>query len=195
MSVMIVGLVLFLGVHLVPTAPALRARLVASLGERPYRGIFALISAVGLVLIVVGYRMRPEPVQLFSPVPAAHAAAPVIVTLAFVLLASANMRTHIRSTLKHPMLLGLMLWAGVHLLANGDLTGTVLFGSFFAYALAALVSAARRGAIKVFAPTWKHDVIAVASALVLAYLTMVFHPSIFGTGPVASAFSSPLPDS
>jgi uncharacterized membrane protein len=107
------------------------------------------------------------------------------VTLAFVLFAAANMRTHIRRTLRHPMLLGLMLWSGVHLLANGDLTGTILFGSFLAYSVVDLVSATQRGAVKLFVPTWKHDVIAVVGGLVLAYLTIRFHPSVFGTGPVA----------
>jgi uncharacterized membrane protein len=107
------------------------------------------------------------------------------VTIAFVLFAAANLRTHIRRTLGHPMLLGLMLWSGVHLLANGDRAGTILFGSFLAYSIVALVSSISRGAKKPFVPTLKHDVIAIVSGLVLAYLTIHFHPAVFGTGPVA----------
>jgi uncharacterized membrane protein len=184
MTAMIAGLVLFLGVHLIPMMPRLRARLTARLGEKRYRGLFAAISALGLLLIIAGYRMRPERVQLFEPWPAARAAAPLLVAIAFVLFAAANMRTHIRRSLRHPMLIGLLLWSGVHLLANGDLTGTILFGSFFVYAIADLISATRRGAVKSFAPAWTHDAIAVAAGVGLAYLTMRVHPALFGTGAV-----------
>jgi uncharacterized membrane protein len=185
MIIMIAGLVLFIGIHLVPTGPALRARLMAGLGDKPYRAFFALIAALGLVLIIAGYHMRPERVQLFAPFPAARGAAPVLVTIAFVLFAAANMKTHIRSTLRHPMLIGLMLWSGVHLLANGDLAGTILFGSFFAYSIIAIISATRRGSGKVLIPDWKHDLIAVAAGLALSYLTIRLHPLVFGTGLVA----------
>jgi uncharacterized membrane protein len=185
MTIMIVGLVLFIGIHLVPTAPALRARLVARLGDKGYRALFAIISALGLVLIIAGYHMRPERVQLFAPFPGARAAAPVLVTIAFVLFAAANMKTHIRSMVRHPMLIGLMLWSGVHLLANGDVAGTILFGSFFAYSIIALISAVQRGTAKALTPEWKHDLIAIAAGLVISYLTIRFHPAIFGTSPVA----------
>ena len=184
MVMLICGLVLFLGVHLVPTSTALRARLVLRLGDGPYRGLFSLVSAVGLALIVAGWWTRPERVQLFAPLASARAAAPLVVTIAFVLFAAANMRTHIRAAIRHPMLIGLLLWSGVHLLANGDLAGTVLFGSFFGYSILDLVSAARRHAVKPFVPSWTHDAIAVIASVALAVLVMHFHPQIFGTGRV-----------
>jgi uncharacterized membrane protein len=83
------------------------------------------------------------------------------------------------------MLTGLIIWSAVHLLANGDLAGTVLFGSFLAYGIVALVSAVQRRAVKTFTPTWKHDAIAVAAGIGLAYLVIRFHPALFGTGAVA----------
>ena len=184
MSLMIVGLVLFIGIHLVPLAPSLRASLVLRLGDNPYRGVFSLIAAIGLVLIMVGYYMRPERVQIFEPLGTARAVSPLVVTIAFVLFACANMRSHIRRTLRHPMLLGLMLWSGVHLFANGDRTGTVLFGSFLVYSIVALISAINRGAVKVFVPTVKHDLIAIVAGVGLSYLTMRFHPWLFGTPAV-----------
>lgn len=185
MAVMIAGLVLFLGIHLVPVSQPLRTRLVARLGAKPYRAFFSVVAGLGLVLIIAGYWMRPDRVQLFAPFAAARAAAPALVTIAFVLFAAANMKTHIRRIVRHPMLIGLMLWSGVHLLANGDLAGTILFGSFFAYSVVALVSAIARGSVKVFVPTLKHDVMAVAGGVILSYLTIRFHAVIFGTGPVA----------
>ncbi len=184
MALMVLGLVLFLGIHLLPTAPGVRAAIAMSMGDKPYRGVFSLVSAVGLVLIVIGYRIAPNGVPLFAPLAAAKAAAPVLVTLAFVLLAAANMRTHIRAAVKHPMLIGLLVWSGVHLAANGDLAGTILFGSFFVYSIIALVSAIRRHAVKPFVPAWKHDAIAVITAVVVAWLTMRFHGAFFGVPAV-----------
>lgn len=184
MTLMVLGLVLFIGMHLVPTAPSLRARLAATLGERPYKGLFAIVSAAGLVLIVIGWPGTPERVALFTPVPAARAASPLVVTLAIILFAAANLNAHIRATLRHPMLIGLLLWAGVHLLANGDVAGTVLFGSFAVYALVAIASAESRHAIKPVLPTWKHDAIAVGAGLLISYLVMRFHSQLFGTPSV-----------
>ena len=184
MTLLVLGLVLFLGIHLLPIASALRADIAARMGDNGYRGAFSLISAIGLVLIVIGYRMAPNDVRLFAPVPAARAIAPVLVPLAFVLFAAANMRTHIRAALKHPMLIGLLLWSGVHLCANGDLAETVLFGSFFAYSIVDLLSALKRHTVKPFTPAWKHDAIAIASGLLLAWLTVHFHGAIFGVQAV-----------
>ena len=185
MTMMIAGLVLFLGLHLIPTVPAFRGSLIAKLGPNAYRALFAVGSALGLVLIVAGYWHRPPSVQLFEPYQAARTVAPLLVTLAFVLLASANMKTQIRKTVQHPMLLGLLAWSGVHLFANGDLAGTILFGSFFAYSIVALVSAIQRHAVKPFEPSWKFDAIAVTAGVAAAYLTLRLHPALFGTGPVA----------
>jgi uncharacterized membrane protein len=184
MWIMIVGLVLFLGIHLVPVVPRVRNRLVLQMGDRRYRGMFSIVAAVGLVLIIAGYWMRPDRVQLFTPSESARALAPSLVAAAFVLFAAANMPAHIRRALRHPMLIGLMLWSGVHLLANGDLTGTILFGSFLAYSIVDLVSVIARGDVKVFAPQWKFDAMALVGGLLAAYVTMHVHPWLFGTGPV-----------
>jgi uncharacterized membrane protein len=160
----------------------MRAGLAAQLGEGLYKGSFALVSAAGLVLIVAGWPGSPE--RVFAPIPVARAAAPVVVSIAIVLLAASHLKTHIRAWLRHPMLIGILLWSGVHLLANGDLAGTVLFGSFAVYALVAMLSAESRGAVKPVAPMWKHDAIALVVGLLVAYLVMRFHAQIFGTPPV-----------
>jgi uncharacterized membrane protein len=181
MSVLIAGLVFFLGIHLLPTATTLRGRLYSRLGEKRYKGVFALASFAGLALIVIGYRMAHDTTPWFAPVAAARAIAPYAMVLSFILFAAANMRTHIRQAVKHPMLLGLILWSGVHLLANGDARGTVLFGAFLAYGVIDLASALSRGATKSFAPAAKQDVIAVVAGTVIALLVMTFHRSLFGS--------------
>lgn len=185
MALLTVGFALFLGAHLVPTGPALRASLLARWGEPRYKGAFSLASLAGLVLIVVGYRMAGPGERVFAPLPVAIAIAPYAVTLAFILFAAANMRTHIRHCVRHPMLLGLLIWAGVHLLANGDTRGTVLFGAFVAYALVDLASAIHRHAVKTFTPTLRHDAIAVVSGTALALAVMTFHRLLFGPAVVS----------
>lgn len=184
MTTMVAGLVLFLGIHFVPTAPALRGRLVLRFGENAYRALFSLVSAAGLILIIAGYWIAPDDIQLFTPLAAAREAAPLVMTVAIVLLAAAKPRTHLRRAVRHPMLIGVILWAGAHLLANGDLAGTVLFASVLVWALVDLVSVIRRGAVKMFVPSWTHDAIAVSAGLALAWLTMRYHGMIFNTPPV-----------
>jgi uncharacterized membrane protein len=182
MSVMILGLVLFLGVHLVPVFTEVRAAAIGALGDKSYRGAFALASLIGFALIIWGYIRAAAYAgdYLFAPFPAAIAIAPYAVTLAIILFAAANMRGHIREKLQHPMLIGLILWSGVHLLANGDRRGTVLFGSFLAYGIVDLVSAIRRRAVKQFVAETRFDVIAIVAGLVVAVAFMLFHRMLFG---------------
>ncbi|MEO8344802.1 MAG: NnrU family protein [Betaproteobacteria bacterium] len=184
MTLLVVGLAVFLGIHLVPLFPSLRRALAARLGEGGYKGAFSLISAVGLVLIVMGFGRAPATERVFAPFPVAIAIAPLAMTLAFILFAAANMRGHLRKALKHPMLLGLLIWSSVHLLANGDLRGTVLFGGFLAYAVMDLVCASSRNATKTFMPEVKFDVMAIVGGIAVALGVMTFHRMLFGVGVV-----------
>lgn len=180
MAILIAGLLVFIGIHLVPVVPALRNSAAASLGENRYKGTFSLVSAAGLVLVVWGYASAPRGEQLFAPSALAKQLAPAAVALSFVLLAAANMRTHIRRALKHPMLLGIGLWAATHLLANGHAKATLLFGAFLTYVVIDLGSALARGATKPFAPAARHDAIAVGSGILLALVVMGAHRWLFG---------------
>jgi uncharacterized membrane protein len=185
MTLLVVGLIVFLGIHLLPVAPSLRDTLSSRVGANGYRGAFSLLSIAGLVLIVVGYRGAGPGEQLFAPLPAAIAIAPYAMVVSFVLLAAANMRTHIRKTLQHPMLLGVVIWAAVHLCANGDLRGTVLFGAVLAWALVDLASAISRHAVKSFEPVVRQDVIAIVAGILLALVVMIFHRTLFGVPAVS----------
>ena len=185
MSLLIAGLALFLGIHLLPAVPRARAAIVDRLGAARYKAAFSLASAVGLVLIVAGYAHSDARDRLFAPVPAAIALAPYAMTASFILFAAANMRGHLRRTLRHPMLIGLLIWSAVHLLANGDRAGTVLFGAFLAYAVVDLASAVSRRAVKAFELEPKYDLIAVGAGIVAALLVMTFHRVLFGVPVVA----------
>jgi uncharacterized membrane protein len=164
--------------------PEQRAALVARWGERRYRGGFSLVSAVGLVLIVAGYAYADKGPQLFAPLSAARAIAPWAMMLAFILFASSHAPSHLRAAVKHPMLIGILIWSAMHLAANGDLRGTALFGAFFAYAVIDLVSVLQRGAVTSFAPRPRADLISVGAGVVAALLLMFFHRVLFGTAVV-----------
>ncbi len=176
---------LFLGAHLVPALPDLRAALVRRLGEPRYKGALSLLSLLGLSLIIGGYALSAPGARLFEPSPTAIAMAPYAMTLAFILLAAANLRGHIRHSLKHPMLLGIAIWASIHLFANGDTRGTVLFGSFLGYAVLDLFSAVQRHAAKHFAPSTRYDLIAVVAGAIAAVAVMALHHFLFGVVAVA----------
>jgi uncharacterized membrane protein len=180
MALLITGLIIFFGVHLVPWAPALRGALVARLGERGYKGAFALIALAGFVLIIVG-KGRAEFVPLYEPPAWGGQVALPLVLLAFVVLPGAYMRANIKRYTRHPMLWGVTLWALAHLLANGDRVSVVLFGTFLVYSLADMVSANLRGArLSTARYPWTQD-LKVAVVGVIAYaLFVTLHPYLFG---------------
>jgi len=181
MTLLVSGLALFVVLHLVPSVPPLRAALVARMGAMPYRGAFSLIALASLVMVVWGFSIAPfEPV--YTPPGWGRDAAMGMVPIALALFAAANMATHIRAALRHPMLLGLLLWALAHLASNGDLRSVVLFGTFAAFAVVAAVSAVARGKRPTDerAPRIALDAAALASGLVAAGLLAYFHAELFG---------------
>src|SRR5581483_11812646 len=91
---------------------------------------------------------------------------------------------HLRATVKHPMLIAVALWATLHLFANGDTRGTILFVAFLAYVIVDLVSVTRRHAVAALEPRWRADVIAVVAGTVIALLVMTFHRVLFGPAVV-----------
>lgn len=184
MVLLTLGLAAFLGTHLVPVFPSLRAALERRWGEDRYKIYFSATAGIGLVLIAAGYALAPRGAQLFDPVAAATRLAPFAMSVSFILLAAANMRTHIRRALGHPMLLGVGIWAALHFLAGGHMKGCVLFGAFLAYVAIDLVSATVRASAKSFEPLAKHDVIAVAGGGLAALVVMAFHRLLIGVPAV-----------
>ena len=184
--VMILGLVLFFGVHTLTTQRGLRARVIASAGEGGYKIGYALVSAVGLALIVWGfarYRATGWIDVWYPPVALKHLTVALMLP-AVILVVASYIRGRIYTTLKHPMLTGIKLWAAAHLLANGDLGSIILFGSFLAWAVFDRISLRGRadaGAPPIPVGGIGNDLIAVAIGVV-AYLALafVFHPVVIG---------------
>ncbi|HMN36666.1 MAG TPA: NnrU family protein [Hyphomicrobium sp.] len=151
MMLMIVGLVIFLGIHLLPTSPEIRNGLANRLGPGMYRAIFSLISLGGFVVIVLGYhKMQLHPGKnpvLWDPPAFMRHITLALMLPSMILLVAAYVPSRIRTAVKHPMLMAVKLWALAHLLANGDLASILLFGSFLGYAAYDLVSVKARGAL------------------------------------------------
>jgi uncharacterized membrane protein len=184
--VMILGLALFLGVHTLTTQRTLRARVIASSGEGGYKIGYALVSLLGLALIVWGFAdYRATAMwELWTPPKALKHLTEALMLPAVILVVAAYIRGRIYTAVKHPMLSGVKLWAAAHLLANGDLGGIILFGSFLGWAVFDRISLKHRvdaGAPPIPVGGVGNDLIAVAVGLV-AYLALgfAFHPVVIG---------------
>ena len=184
MSLLIIGLALFIGTHLVPSSPSLRGAVTGAIGASGYKIGFSLISAAGLVLVVMGYARTPYE-QIFVPSETARLILPVAMAAAFVLLACAYAPGRIRRLVRHPMMAAVLIWSVLHLLANGDLASNVLFGTLAVWSVFAILSAERRGQklggdrIRPWA-----DAAAGAVGLVAFAIVLYAHESLFGASPI-----------
>ena len=187
MTVLILGLIIFIGVHLVPTSQPARAGLTSKLGEGGYKGAFSVASLIGFLLIVWGMglaRGSAADVHLWTPPAWTKHIAFALMWPAFVLLVAAYVPSHIRDKAKHPMLASIKVWALAHLIANGNLSGLLLFGGFLAWAVYDRISVKKRSALGPLGA--RHggvvqDVIVVVVGT-LAYLAMFRwgHPLLLG---------------
>jgi uncharacterized membrane protein len=192
LAVMILGLVLFLGIHTLPAQRELRARAIAEMGEGGYKLVYALISVLGIALIAWGFAHYRAAGMIDVWEGLVSSKALVIlkhITLALmlpavILVVAAFLRGHIYTSLKHPMLAGVKLWAAAHLLANGDLGSIILFGSFLGWAVFDRISLKRRadaGGPPIPVGGWGNDLIAVAVGIVVYLaLAFAFHPVVIG---------------
>jgi uncharacterized membrane protein len=192
LGVMILGLVLFLGVHSLTTQRDLRAQVIAMGGETAYKIGYALVSAAGLALIVWGFANYRATgwIDVWSPPTAFKHITVALMLPAVILVVASYVRGRIYTTLKHPMLAGVKLWAAAHLLANGDLGSIILFGSFLAWAVFDRISLKRRadpGAPPIPVGGPGNDLIAIAVG-VIAYLALAFafHPVVIGVPVVGT---------
>lgn len=147
MLILIAGLVLFLGVHsLRIVAEGWRTQLVATRGLNAYKGVYSLISLAGFALLVWGYGLaRQQPVVLWTPPTAMRHVAALLTLVSFVFLAAAYVpRNGIKARLRHPMVLGVKVWAAAHLLSNGTLADVLLFGGFLVWAVLSFRAARQR---------------------------------------------------
>jgi uncharacterized membrane protein len=188
MSLFIVGLVLFLGVHSVAiVAPAWRD---AHAAARPgaWKGAYSLVSIAGFALLVYGYGMaRQTPVVVWTPPAALRHLALLLMLPVFPLLLATYLPGRIKSFARHPMLLAVKLWATAHLIANGTLVDMILFGSFLAWAVLDRIAVKKRTAPRTVpgaSPSTLNDAIALAGGLAIYTVFLLWaHRWMIGVSP------------
>lgn len=185
MLILVLGIALFIGAHVFSTLRGLRGQVIEKYGMQAYKGAYSLVAGAGLLLIIWGFsRYRSEGlIQVWDPPAGMRHLAMPLVWFAFVAIASRRApASRIRGLLRHPTLVAVKAWALAHLLANGDLGGMLLFGSFLAFAVYDRIAVKRRGdsgAPRLDAFT-KGDAIAVGAGTAVFALILFLHPYLFG---------------
>jgi uncharacterized membrane protein len=185
MTPLILGLILFIGTHLVATARGFRAEFVLRMGEGAYKALFSVLSLAGVVLIAKGfgeYRQLGY-VEVWNPPVWTRHLALLLMWPAMICLVAAYVPGEIKRRLKHPMLVAVKIWALAHLLANGDLGSIILFGSILAWAVYDRISLKRReaiGQVKIAYGGRKNDIVAVVAGTVLYVVVGLLHPLLIG---------------
>jgi uncharacterized membrane protein len=191
MTLLVIGLILFLGVHSVRiVAEPWRSAMLARLGEGRWKGLYTLASAVGLTLIVVGYgAARQAPIDLWLPPLWTRHLAALLTLPAFVLLTAAYVPGNaIKARLGHPMLLGTQVWALAHLLANGRLADLLLFGGFLVWAVLALRAARERDRVAAVVRPQSGGaatlIVVIVGLVAWALFAFVLHLRLIGVAPL-----------
>jgi uncharacterized membrane protein len=192
MTTLLLGLLLFLGIHSISiVALGARERLAARLGPWPWKALYAAIAIAGFVLIIRGYAAaRLDPVVLYTPPTWLQHVALLLMLPVLPMLFAAYLPGRIKARLSHPMLAATKLWAVAHLLANGTLADVVLFGAFLAWAVADRISMKRRPGTRALPgapPSRWNDAIAVVLGLAAyAWLLVGGHLRLFGVSPLGA---------
>ena len=173
MTLLILGSILFLGSHMI-SAFGLCARVEAIGGHHAYMGLVTVLSVISLILIVMGYQQKSYQ-QVWMPLPSSYELAIYLMPIATILIVAGNIGRRI----KHPMLTGIAVWAFLHLVANGDLSSTIIFITFGGYAIY------RRVTLQPQAAEGKPiywDGLAIAIGLLVYGLFYYFHEALSGVG-------------
>jgi len=186
LPVLVLGLAVFIGTHALTIARGARAALIGRIGEAPFKIVYALLSLLGIVLIAWGfghYRATGW-IDVWHPPAWMRHVTVALMWPSIVLVVAAYSPGRIKTTLKHPMLVGVKLWAFAHLLSNGDLGSIVLFGGILAWAVVDRISLKRRtdpGGPPIPIGGWRNDLVAVVvGTLVYLALGFWFHPLVIG---------------
>jgi uncharacterized membrane protein len=190
MAILVAGLLLFFAPHSVRVfADGWRAELIQRMGPLPWKGVYALLSIAGFVLIVWGYGLaRQAPVELWSPPVWTRHVAALLTLPAFILIVAAYVPgTYMKAALGHPMVAGTKIWAFAHLVSNGRLADVLLFGAFMVWAIVLYASARkrdRRAGVSYTARGASRDAIAiVVGTAAWAAFAFFLHGPLIGVRP------------
>ena len=201
MTLLIAGLILFLGAHSTRIfADDWRTRTMVRIGEKPWKGLVTVISIIGFVLIVVGYgNARLDPVVLWVPPVWTRHLAILINLVAFISITAAYVpRNSIKSKFGHPMVAGVKAWSIAHLISNGNLADVILFGAFLAWSIVDFRNSRRRdraNGTTYPAGTMDRNVMTIViGTVVWAVFTLFLHVRLIGVAPLPmTSATSPEP--
>lgn len=189
MLILILGLIVFLGMHSVLIVqPDLGRDMAARHGESVWKGAYTVISIIGFLLIIYGYGLaRQNPSLLYVPPAGLRHLTHLLMLPVFILLFATYFPGHIKTLMRHPMLWATILWAVAHLLSNGTWADVLLFGGFLLWAVADLISMSKRPPKPV--PTLPakrfNDAICIIGGLIVYGLFFsVLHRWLFGVAPM-----------
>jgi len=186
LAVMIIGLAGFVGGHAFVAMRGERAALIARIGEKPYKALFSIVSLISIVLIAWGFASYRGTgyIVVWSPPAWTRHVTQLLVWPAMICIVAAYVPGDIKRVLKHPMLVGVKLWAFAHLISNGDLGSIILFGSILAWAVFDRITLKRRadaGAPPIPIGGRRNDFIAVVIGTIVYFaLGLWFHPWVIG---------------
>ncbi len=186
MTLLILGVLLFAVVHFIPLlTPSLKQRWAGCLGAVGYRVSFSLVVVGSIALMVVGWRCA-DAIGVYAPIAAIKTPALVLMLVSIVLMVVARRNSILRRLIRHPQLIGLLLWSIAHLLINGDSRSLVLFGGLGLWAIIEIMLINKRDGqwIKSAAPTWGAECLTLLIACAVFALLVLVHPYVAGV-PVA----------
>jgi uncharacterized membrane protein len=195
MLLLVAGIVLFLGIHLIRVvAPGFRQSMIDRLGQNAWRGLYSLASIATLVLLIYGFgAARQKTTVLYAPpLWMAHITLILMLIALICLAASLLPAGNIAVRTKHPMVLSVKIWAFAHLLANGDIASVLLFGAFLAWGVVLRIALKRREragelTLRPFV-SGKYDIQAIViGSIAWALIIWKLHEWIIGVSPLAMA--------
>lgn len=186
MTLLVLGVILWAAVHLMPSAfRSLRTQIIHKVGEIPYKGMFASMIILSLVLIVMGWRSI-EPNALYIPPAWAGSVTMLLMINAFVLFVVAQHPSRIKRLIRHPQLTGVAVWSVAHLISNGETRSLILFGGLGLWALLEIHMLNRRDGewIKPEAPSLMIEFRGIAIGVVAFVIAVLLHPYFAGVSPI-----------
>ncbi len=183
---LVLGVIMWSGVHFIPSIGiAWKGRLIETWGNKTYTAGFSVDVILSIVLMVVGWRTS-APANMYQPPVWGGPVATVLMILAFTLFGAAKHSTRIKQFIRHPQLASVIIWAGAHLLSNGDSRSVVLFGGLGLWAIVEipLINAREGERVKPEIPTIGVEVKGMAISMVIFAVAFLLHPYFAGVSPI-----------
>lgn len=135
MILLAIGIALFSAIHFLPSVtPAKREDMIDRIGPKLYCSVFAVDVLIGVVLMIWGYRAA-EWVYVYDPPTWGIHLNNLLMLAVVYLMGVGGAKGWVATKTRHPMLLGVILWAVAHLLVNGDQASILLFGGIGLWAI------------------------------------------------------------